>query len=70
MGKLILAPSDMPERWAALNAENARLRAGLERVAIVCTQNMCADKNHRMALDAVRQIANDTIDANQQSTNK
>lgn len=39
----------------------------LERIAIVCTQNMDRDKNHRMALDGVRQIANDYLDASQPS---
>lgn len=33
--------------------------AALERIAIVCTDNMDRDCNHRMALDFVRQIAND-----------
>ena len=33
--------------------------AALKQIAIVCTDNMDADCNHRMALDFVRQIAND-----------
>lgn len=37
---------------------NAELLAALEQIAIVCTDNMDADKNHRMALDFVRQVAN------------
>ena len=40
-------------------AEIARLRATLEQIAIVCTDNMDANCNHRMALDFVRQSAND-----------
>lgn len=36
-------------------------RASLERIAIVCTDNMDRDCNHRMALDSVRQIANDVL---------
>jgi hypothetical protein len=36
-------------------------RAALERIAIVCTDNMDRNCNHRMALDFVRQIANDAV---------
>jgi hypothetical protein len=38
-------------------------RKALEQIAIVCTKNMDRDCNHRMALDYVREIANDTISA-------
>jgi hypothetical protein len=48
-------------RNAELAAERKRLRAALEKIAMVCTSNMDRDCNHRMALDFVRQIANDTI---------
>jgi len=34
------------------------LEARLEQIAVVCTDNMAASCNHRMALDFVRQIAN------------
>jgi hypothetical protein len=37
----------------------------LKRIAILCTQHMDRDCNHRMALDAARQIANDILDAAQ-----
>lgn len=36
----------------------ATLRAKLEQIAIVCTDNMSPDCNHRMAMDFVRNIAN------------
>lgn len=39
--------------------EIERLRARLEQIAIVCTDNMDRDCNHRMALDFARQIANE-----------
>jgi hypothetical protein len=51
------------KRFQALWNEIERLRAGLEQVAIVCTSNMDRDCNHRMALDFVRQVANDALDA-------
>jgi hypothetical protein len=35
--------------------------AALEQIAIVCTDNMDRDCDHRMALDFVRQIANDCL---------
>jgi hypothetical protein len=37
----------------------------LKRIAILCTQHMDRDCNHRMALDAARQIANDVLDVAQ-----
>jgi hypothetical protein len=51
----------MPTEWLLDDAadEIERLRGALEQIAIVCTDNMDRDKNHRMALDFVRQIAND-----------
>ncbi|MFA5951535.1 MAG: hypothetical protein WC807_14745 [Hyphomicrobium sp.] len=33
----------------------------LEQIAIVCTDNMDRDRDHRMALDFVRQVANDCL---------
>lgn len=42
--------------------ENVRLRGALEHIAIVCTDNMDRSCDHRMALDFVRQIANETFD--------
>jgi hypothetical protein len=33
------------------------LRGMLDQIAVVCTDNMDADKEHRMALDFMRQIA-------------
>lgn len=52
--------------WAA-NAEvvdnpEQRLRAALEQIAVVCTDNMDRDCAHRMALDFVRQVANGELD--------
>jgi GTPase involved in cell partitioning and DNA repair len=44
-----------------LRREVAELLAAFVQIAIVCTDNMDADKNHRMALDFVRQIANGAI---------
>lgn len=38
----------------------------LEQIAVVCTDNMDRDCNHRMALDFVRQIANDAMSADPQ----
>lgn len=35
----------------------------LTQIAVVCTDNMGRDCDHRMALDFVRQIANDILDA-------
>lgn len=46
-------------RATALYAEIEQLQARLEQIAIVCTDNMDRDCNHRMALDFVRQIANE-----------
>lgn len=40
-------------------------RAVLEQIAIVCTDNMDRSCDHRMALDFVRQLANDHLDAAQ-----
>ena len=45
-----------------LRRENERLRAKLEQIAVMCTDNMGPRCNHRMALDFVRQIANSTAD--------
>lgn len=45
----------------AVMKERDQMRAGLEQIAIVCTKNMDRDCNHRMALDGVRQIANDAL---------
>ncbi len=39
--------------------EIERLRAALEKIAVVCTNNMDRSCDHRMALDFVRQVAND-----------
>ena len=36
-------------------------REALEQIAIVCTDNMDRDCDHRMALDFVRQVANDCL---------
>jgi hypothetical protein len=47
------------EADARLIAAAPELLAALVQIAIVCTDNMDADKNHRMALDFVRQVAND-----------
>jgi len=35
--------------------------SALEQIAIVCTDNMDRSCDHRMALDFVRQIANDAL---------
>jgi hypothetical protein len=40
--------------------------AVLEQIAIVCTDNMDRGCNHRMALDFVRQIANDALEGRSQ----
>ena len=37
-------------------------KAALEQIAIVCTDNMDENCNHRMALDFVRQVANDALE--------
>jgi hypothetical protein len=45
-----------------LTADHAqRPNAALEQIAIVCTDNMDRSCDHRMALDFVRQIANDAL---------
>lgn len=41
----------------------SKYEAALEQIAIVCTDNMDRDKDHRMALDFVRQIANDATES-------
>jgi hypothetical protein len=43
------------------DAQQPRLRAALEQIAVVCTDNMDRDCDHRMALDFVRQVANDGL---------
>lgn len=55
MAKLIKAEVEI----AALKVERDRLREALEQIAIVCTDNMDQNCEHRMALDFVRQVAND-----------
>jgi hypothetical protein len=54
----------MPTEWLLDDAadEIERLRRALEQIAIVCTDNMDRDCNHRMALDFVRHIANDATE--------
>ena len=37
------------------------MQEALEQIAIVCTDNMDRDCDHRMALDFVRQVANDCL---------
>jgi hypothetical protein len=57
-----------PERIAELQSEAGFYQClyesaikRFERIAIVCTDNMDRDCDHRMALDFVRQIANDAL---------
>jgi hypothetical protein len=57
----VLANSPNAEANARLIAAAPELLGALEQIAIVCTDNMDADKNHRMALDFVRQVANNAI---------
>lgn len=53
---------DWPDEIVRLRTEVSILKAKLEQIAIVCTENMDRDKNHRIALDYVRQIANEPKD--------
>jgi hypothetical protein len=46
------------DRTAKAPPSQAGMREALEQIAIVCTDNMDRDCDHRMALDFVRQIAN------------
>ena len=48
------------ERLIKAEADRDALVKALEQIAIVCTDNMDRNCNHRMALDFVRQIANST----------
>lgn len=54
------AASDVIE---AQRSSLATARRALEQVAVVCTDNMDRDCDHRMALDFVRQVANDHLTA-------
>lgn len=59
-----MRPADTSAAWMEVNrleAENTRLRARFEQIALVCTENMDRNCDHRMALDFVRQIANDPL---------
>ena len=49
-------------RVVELLRERDGYRAALEQVAIVCTDNMDRGSDHRMALNFVRQVANDAIE--------
>jgi len=53
----------MSEPVQSCSAEIAN--EALKRIAILCTQHMDRDCDHRMALDAARQIANDVLDVAQ-----
>ena len=56
-------PLECPE-CMSLRAEPqgaSQLRSALEQIAIVCTDNMGRSCDHRMALDFVRQVANDAL---------
>jgi hypothetical protein len=49
------------EANARLIAAAPDLLAALEQIAVVCTDNMDRSCDHRMALDFVRQVANDAF---------
>jgi hypothetical protein len=59
--RILLKNGEGSEPDARLIAVAPDLLGALEQIAIVCTDNMDADKNHRMALDFVRQVANNAI---------
>lgn len=52
--------TDIINRLTAAIDEIERLRAKIEQIVVVCTDNMDRSCEHRMALDFVRQIANGT----------
>lgn len=52
----------MTENCPINDCQKRLLVAALEQIAIVCTDNMDRSCDHRMALDFVRQIANDAFE--------
>lgn len=67
MGRLTLAPADMHERWAKLQAANTRLRFALQRMIDAGNAIIGADANDPKANDAfamydeARMYARDTL---------
>ena len=60
---LLYWAADEIECNKAFPSKAERMRAALEQIAVVCTDNMDRNCNHRMALDFVRQVANDILNA-------